>query len=168
MFADLLLQKQFATDLARHEITVAFGKDNEHAGLASLREGFQEVCKDPHMDPKQLQEKIAGRPVLTAEQWRDAATSKGAPAVLECFWRYVAGLTPAKRLRLYQWITGTRAVGTDKIKRTKINVVNSIDPSLLPVAHTCFTRLDLPPYKDFDTLSNKLDIAAAEFGFGIA
>ena len=39
----------------------------------------------------------------------------------------------------------------------------------LPVSHTCFNRLDLPNYRDYDKLKVKLDKALNEgsVGFGI-
>ena len=120
------------------------------------------------MDSHQLKELVVGRLELAADLWRRAAISKGPPTVIEYFWQYVNDLTPAKRMRLYQWITGTRAVSTKKIKRTKIKVVESMDTASLPVAHTCFLRLDLPPYTTLSTLHEKMEIATSEFAFGIA
>ena len=41
------------------------------------------------------------------------------------------------------------------------------NPNSYPRAHTCFNRLDLPPYKSYDQLAEKLTMAIEETeGFG--
>jgi E3 ubiquitin-protein ligase HUWE1 len=37
----------------------------------------------------------------------------------------------------------------------------------LPASHTCFNQLDLPPYRDADTMREKLLIAIRECGEGL-
>ncbi|KAF5125156.1 E3 ubiquitin-protein ligase RSP5 [Metarhizium anisopliae] len=55
--------------------------------------------------------------------------------------------------------------GSDGPRRFTIEKTGEL--TNLPKAHTCFNRIDLPPYKSMDTLQNKLTIAVEEtMGFG--
>jgi hypothetical protein len=47
--------------------------------------------------------------------------------------------------------------GSDGPRRFTIE--KSGDPSQLPKSHTCFNRIDLPPYKDYASLEQKLTLA---------
>jgi hypothetical protein len=47
--------------------------------------------------------------------------------------------------------------GSDGPRRFTIE--KSGDPSQLPKSHTCFNRIDLPPYKDYASLEHKLTLA---------
>ena len=38
----------------------------------------------------------------------------------------------------------------------RFTIEKSGDPNQLPKSHTCFNRIDLPPYKDYETLEQKL------------
>jgi E3 ubiquitin-protein ligase NEDD4 len=55
--------------------------------------------------------------------------------------------------------------GSDGPRRFTIE--KATDEAALPKSHTCFNRLDLPPYKTFDALKDKLTWAVEEtMGFG--
>ncbi len=41
----------------------------------------------------------------------------------------------------------------------RFTIEKSGDPSGLPRSHTCFNRLDLPPYEDYESLERKLRFA---------
>ncbi|GAA6105873.1 E3 ubiquitin-protein ligase NEDD4a isoform X1 [Tachysurus ichikawai] len=71
-----------------------------------------------------------------------------------------------KRIRLLQFVTGTSRVPMNGFAE----LYGSNGPQLftieqwgtrekLPRAHTCFNRLDLPPYESFEELREKLNIA---------
>lgn len=74
-----------------------------------------------------------------------------------------------KRARLLQFVTGTCRVpvggfaelmGSNGPQRFCIEKVGK--ESWLPRSHTCFNRLDLPPYKSFEQLVEKLTYAIEE------
>jgi hypothetical protein len=81
------------------------------------------------------------------------------------------------RARLLQFVTGTSRVpvtgfrdlqGSTGTKQFTIEVVPSLDTASLPKAHTCFNRIDMPEYDDFDSLATKLAIAIENtIGFGM-
>ena len=74
---------------------------------------------------------------------------------------------PAERKsRLLQFATGTSRIpvngfkdlqGSDGPRRFTIEKAG--DPNHLPKSHTCFNRIDLPPYKDYASLEHKLTLA---------
>ncbi|KAI6028340.1 hypothetical protein F5J12DRAFT_959304 [Pisolithus orientalis] len=64
-----------------------------------------------------------------------------------------------------QWFWKCDLQGSDGPRRFTIE--KSGDPSQLPKSHTCFNRIDLPPYKDYASLEQKLTLAVEEtVGFG--
>jgi len=80
-----------------------------------------------------------------------------------------------QRLRLLQFVTGTSSIpyeGFEALRGSngprKFCIEKWGKPSSLPRAHTCFNRLDLPPYNSFETLHEKLLLAVEESSsFGI-
>ncbi|KAG2469598.1 WWP2 ligase, partial [Polypterus senegalus] len=79
-----------------------------------------------------------------------------------------------KRIRLLQFVTGTcrlpvggftELIGSNGPQKFCIDKVGK--ETWLPRSHTCFNRLDLPPYKSFEQLKEKLLYAIEETeGFG--
>ncbi|EGV99884.1 E3 ubiquitin-protein ligase NEDD4 [Cricetulus griseus] len=71
-----------------------------------------------------------------------------------------------KRIRLLQFVTGTSRVPMNGFAELygsngpqSFTVEQWGTPDKLPRAHTCFNRLDLPPYESFDELWDKLQMA---------
>ncbi|KAL3077143.1 hypothetical protein niasHS_013132 [Heterodera schachtii] len=90
------------------------------------------------------------------------------------FWQFVRSLDQEKRSKLLQFVTGTCRVPVGGFSE----LIGSNGPQLfciervgkenwLPRSHTCFNRLDLPPYRSYEQLAEKLT-AAIEMteGFG--
>ena len=79
-----------------------------------------------------------------------------------------------QRARLLQFTTGTSRIpvngfkdlqGSDGPRRFTIEKAGEIQQ--LPKSHTCFNRVDLPPYVDYDSFKQKLTLAVEEtIGFG--
>lgn len=55
-----------------------------------------------------------------------------------------------QRLQLFRWVTGRRALprAMDPITIHLLSSAGGDEEGWLPRAHTCFNRLDIPPYKD--------------------
>ncbi|XP_078607759.1 NEDD4-like E3 ubiquitin-protein ligase WWP2 isoform X1 [Branchiostoma floridae x Branchiostoma japonicum] len=93
---------------------------------------------------------------------------------VQWFWQYVKELDNEKRARLLQFVTGTcrlpvggfaELMGSNGPQRFCIEKVGK--ETWLPRSHTCFNRLDLPPYKSYEQLVEKLNYAIEETeGFG--
>ncbi|KZT21806.1 HECT-domain-containing protein [Neolentinus lepideus HHB14362 ss-1] len=89
--------------------------------------------------------------------------------VIQWFWECVRKWPTERKSRLLQFVTGTSRVpmngfkdlqGADGPRRFTIEKWG--DPSQLPRSHTCFNRLDLPPYQDYSSLEQKLLFAIEE------
>lgn len=86
--------------------------------------------------------------------------------VISWFWQILRSWPPEQKARLLQFTTGTSRIpvngfkdlqGSDGPRRFTIEKYG--DSSKLPRSHTCFNRLDLPPYEDIKTLEDKLRLA---------
>ncbi len=65
-------------------------------------------------------------------------------------------------------MTGNSTISVTHPPRIEI-IYSYKGPEFLPVAHTCFNRLDISRYETFEILKSKLDYAIAESdGFFIA
>lgn len=90
------------------------------------------------------------------------------------FWQFVKEMDNEVRLRLMQFVTGTcrlplggfaELLGSNGPQKFCIEKVGK--ETWLPRSHTCFNRLDLPPYKSYEQLKEKLLFAIEETeGFG--
>ena len=95
--------------------------------------------------------------------------------VVQWFWEAVESYSNDQRLRLLQFVTGTSSIpyegfsalrGSHGPRKFCIEKLGKI--TALPRSHTCFNRLDLPPYTSYEMLLEKLSIAVEETStFGI-
>ncbi|KAK7832699.1 hypothetical protein U0070_026895 [Myodes glareolus] len=86
--------------------------------------------------------------------------------VIQWFWKAVLMMDSEKRIRLLQFVTGTSRVPMNGFAELygsngpqSFTVEQWGTPDKLPRAHTCFNRLDLPPYESFEELWDKLQMA---------
>jgi len=155
-------------------------------GVASQTEallrGFYEVV-DPRLlavfDARELELVIAGTAEIDVVDWRRNTDYRSgyhdAHPVIEWFWSAIERFDNERRLRLLQFVTGTSSVpyegfaalrGSNGPRRFCVERWGR--PTSLPRAHTCFNRLDLPPYVSPDQLMEKLLLAVEETStFGI-
>lgn len=99
--------------------------------------------------------------------------TKDDPVIVN-FWKMIRSWDSEKKARLLQFVTGTSRIpvngfkdlhGSDGPRRFTIEKTGEVDR--LPKAHTCFNRLDLPPYKTYEAMNGKLSMAIEEtMGFG--
>ena len=89
--------------------------------------------------------------------------------VIQWFWMAMYSFPNELRLRFLQFVTGTSSIpyegfaalrGSNGLRKFCIERWGTVDA--LPRAHTCFNRLDLPPYPSFETLYDKLILAIEE------
>jgi len=143
--------------------------------LQAFKDGLFEIIPK-HLieifDPRELELLIGGITEIDVNDWRAHSDYRKYTAddqVIKWFWKAVETFDNEKRARLLQFVTGTSRIpvngfkdlhGSDGPRRFCIEKVG--DPSKLPVAHTCFNRLDLPPYTYYEDLVEKLTIAIEE------
>ncbi|XP_065337299.1 E3 ubiquitin-protein ligase HECW2 isoform X1 [Cloeon dipterum] len=148
----------------------------------SLVRGFYEVV-DPRLvsvfDARELELVIAGTAEIDLLDWRKNTEYRSGyhdnHPVIQWFWHAIEKFTNEQRLRLLQFVTGTSSIpyeGFAALRGStgprKFCIEKWGKPNSLPRAHTCFNRLDLPPYPTLDTLYEKLLLAVEETStFGI-
>ncbi|XP_060527932.1 E3 ubiquitin-protein ligase HECW2 isoform X2 [Cylas formicarius] len=148
----------------------------------SLVRGFYEVV-DPRLvsvfDARELELVIAGTAEIDLLDWRNNTEYRSGyhdqHPVVAWFWQAIERFTNEQRLRLLQFVTGTSSIPFEgfaalrgSIGSRKFCIEKWGKPNSLPRAHTCFNRLDLPPYPTFEVLFEKLLLAVEETNtFGI-
>ncbi|XP_075068637.1 E3 ubiquitin-protein ligase HECW1 isoform X3 [Mixophyes fleayi] len=142
----------------------------------ALVRGFYEVVDSRLVsvyDARELELVIAGTAEIDLNDWRNNTEYRGGyhdgHIVIRWFWAAVERFNNEQRLRLLQFVTGTSSVpyegfaalrGSNGLRRFCIEKWGKI--TSLPRAHTCFNRLDLPPYPSYSMLNEKLLIAVEE------
>ncbi|ELT92881.1 hypothetical protein CAPTEDRAFT_225074 [Capitella teleta] len=138
-------------------------------------DGFNEVVPLQwlqYFDERELELMLCGMQEIDVGDWEThtiyrhyVRTSKQ----IQWFWKFVRELDHEKRTRLLQFVTGTcrlpvggfsELMGSNGPQRFCIEKVGK--DSWLPRSHTCFNRLDLPPYKSYEQLVEKLTFAIEE------
>uniref|UniRef100_A0A4W5M690 HECT-type E3 ubiquitin transferase n=1 Tax=Hucho hucho TaxID=62062 RepID=A0A4W5M690_9TELE len=142
----------------------------------ALVRGFYEVVDSRLVsvfDARELELVIAGTAEIDLNDWRTNTEYRGGyhdgHIVMRWFWGAVERFNNEQRLRLLQFVTGTSSVpyegfaalrGSNGLRRFCIEKWGKV--TSLPRAHTCFNRLDLPPYPSYTMLYEKLLIAVEE------
>lgn len=138
-------------------------------------DGFNEVVPIEwlkYFDERELELLLCGMQEIDIDDWQKHTiyrhyTRNSKPVVW--FWQFVKQSDNEKRTRLLQFVTGTCRVpvggfaelmGSNGPQRFCIEKVGK--ESWLPRSHTCFNRLDLPPYKSYEQLVEKLTYAIEE------
>uniref|UniRef100_A0A4W3GMP8 E3 ubiquitin-protein ligase n=1 Tax=Callorhinchus milii TaxID=7868 RepID=A0A4W3GMP8_CALMI len=143
-------------------------------------EGFNEVLPLHYLqsfDAKELEVLLCGMQEIDLNDWQRNAIyrnyNRNSKQII-WFWQVVKEMDNEKRLRLLQFVTGTcrlpvggfaDLMGSNGAQKFCVEKVGK--ENWLPRSHTCFNRLDLPPYKSYEQLKEKLLFAIEETeGFG--
>ncbi|XP_028665696.1 NEDD4-like E3 ubiquitin-protein ligase WWP2 [Erpetoichthys calabaricus] len=143
-------------------------------------DGFNEVVPLEwlrYFDEKELELMLCGMQEIDLSDWQKNTIyrhyTKNSKQI-QWFWQVVKEMDNEKRIRLLQFVTGTcrlpvggftELIGSNGPQKFCIDKVGK--ETWLPRSHTCFNRLDLPPYKSFEQLKEKLLYAIEETeGFG--
>uniref|UniRef100_A0A7N6BNW0 E3 ubiquitin-protein ligase n=1 Tax=Anabas testudineus TaxID=64144 RepID=A0A7N6BNW0_ANATE len=142
-------------------------------------DGFNEVVPLQwlqYFDEKELEVSRAGSEVDLQDWQRNTVYrhyTRNSKQII-WFWQLVKEVDNEVRLRLMQFVTGTcrlplggfaELMGSNGPQKFCIEKVGK--DTWLPRSHTCFNRLDLPPYKSYEQLKEKLLFAIEETeGFG--
>ncbi|GAA5875464.1 hypothetical protein JCM1840_005978 [Sporobolomyces johnsonii] len=128
-------------------------------------------------DEKELELLIGGVETIDVGDWQKNTAYRGyqqGDEVVEWFWKAVKAWPAEKKSRLLQFTTGTSRTPVNGFKDLQgsdgprlFTLEKSGEITQLPKSHTCFNRLDLPPYPNFETLEQKLAFAVENtMGFG--
>uniref|UniRef100_A0A4W4EZM6 E3 ubiquitin-protein ligase n=1 Tax=Electrophorus electricus TaxID=8005 RepID=A0A4W4EZM6_ELEEL len=143
-------------------------------------EGFNEVLPQQYLqyfDAKELEVMLCGMQEIDLADWQRNTIYRHytrSSKQIVWFWQFVKEMDNEKRMRLLQFVTGTcrlpvggftDLMGSNGPQKFCIEKVGK--ENWLPRSHTCFNRLDLPPYKSYEQLKEKLMFAIEETeGFG--
>eukprot|EP01104_Vermistella_antarctica_P019994 TRINITY_DN823_c0_g1_i2.p1 TRINITY_DN823_c0_g1~~TRINITY_DN823_c0_g1_i2.p1 ORF type:complete len:1003 (+),score=224.70 TRINITY_DN823_c0_g1_i2:213-3221(+) len=129
-------------------------------------------------DEKELELLISGVSNIDVKDWKKHTEYRNfmpSSKAVKFFWRFVEESDHETRARLLQFVTGTSRVppegfqalmGSQGPKRFCIDKM--VNKNALPRSHTCFNRIDLPPYESYEKLKDRLTMAICETeGFGV-
>lgn len=160
-------------------VTWRFTRGVEDQTQAFL-EGFNEIVPLQwlqYFDERELEIMLCGMQDYDIEDWQQQTIYRNyrrSDRQIQWFWQFVKEIDNEQRSRLLQFVTGTcrlpvggfsELMGSNGPQKFCIERVGK--ENWLPRSHTCFNRLDLPPYRSFETLRDKLTLAIEETeGFG--
>lgn len=143
-------------------------------------DGFNELIPQELVnvfDERELELLIGGLAEIDVEDWKKHTDYRGyqeSDQVIQWFWKCIKEWDSEQKARLLQFTTGTSRIpvngfkdlqGSDGPRRFTIEKAG--ESNQLPKSHTCFNRVDLPPYVDYESLRQKLTLAVEEtVGFG--
>ncbi|XP_055346728.1 E3 ubiquitin-protein ligase NEDD4-like [Paramacrobiotus metropolitanus] len=149
--------------------------------MGAFMQGFNELIPKRLLqifDPNEVELLLSGIASIDVKDWKYNTIYKGEyhaeHLVIQWFWKAVLSFDNEMRARLLQFVTGTSRVpmngfaelqGSNGPQRFCIEKWGT--EKEFPRAHTCFNRLDLPPYPTYEALRERL-IQAMENteGFG--
>ncbi|XP_071965157.1 E3 ubiquitin-protein ligase NEDD4-like [Antedon mediterranea] len=141
--------------------------------MNSFKAGFSELIPLNMVtifDANELELLLGGLTEISVADWKRNSAYRGGyydnHIVIQWFWKAVLMFDNEMRARLLQFVTGTSRVpmnGFAHLYGSNGPQLFTIEkwgtPAALPRSHTCFNRLDLPPYDSFYTLREKLRTA---------
>lgn len=151
----------------------------------ALQKGFTELIPPALLRPfdeRELELVISGIGSIDIADWRSHTRLKHCTPdtmVVQWFWQAVESYSEEMRARLLQFVTGSSRVplqgfkalqGSTGAAGPRLFTIHCVDvpPQNLPKAHTCFNRIDIPPYDSYQTLLDKLTQAVEETcGFAV-
>jgi len=123
-------------------------------------------------DERELELLMGGMSEIDVDDWNKFTDYRGyevSDDVIQWFWKILRSWPPEKKARLLQFATGTSRIPVNGFKDLqgsdgprRFTIEKSGDPNGLPKSHTCFNRIDLPPYSDYQVLEKKLTLAVEE------
>ena len=177
--ADMLV-----TDVNKHEyidLKIQYLlKGSIKTQIDAFLEGFHEMIPQNLISSftvSELQRLISGVTEIDVLDWESNSQYETSDAgynadsdQIRWFWQAVRSFTPSEQRKLLLFVTGSPSVPLEGFSmlrsRGEISpfriVTSSNGPDSLPIAHTCFNRLDLPRYADYDTLREKVSFAINE------
>lgn len=151
----------------------------------ALQKGLLELVPTPLLRPfdeRELELVICGLGTIDINDWKTNTRLKHCTSdtpVVRWFWQIVESYSEEMRARLLQFVTGSSRVplqgfkalqGSTGAAGPRLFTIHVIDAPVenLPKAHTCFNRIDIPPYESYQKMNEKLSQAVEETcGFAV-
>ncbi|XP_057304153.1 E3 ubiquitin-protein ligase NEDD4-like isoform X3 [Hydractinia symbiolongicarpus] len=147
--------------------------DRVKGQMGAFMKGFQDIIPASLIqvfDERELEYLLCGLGEIDCDDWRKHTQYRSGyhdkHAVIQWFWKAVLTFDNEMKARLLQFVTGTSRVpmngfaelyGSNGPQRFAIERWGNAHQ--LPRSHTCFNRLDLPPYGSYHELREKLRLA---------
>ncbi|KAL4228206.1 neural precursor cell expressed [Mactra antiquata] len=141
--------------------------------MREFMKGFSELVPNGLLsifDENELELLMCGLQDIDVNDWKNHTAYRDEynpnhPVIIS-FWKAIYSFNNETRSRLLQFVTGTSRVPMNGFKELHgsngpqlFTIDKWGDPSQLPRAHTCFNRIDLPPYESYSELRRRLLIA---------
>ncbi|CAJ0592449.1 unnamed protein product [Cylicocyclus nassatus] len=118
-------------------------------------------------DANEMELLMCGLQKIDVKDWKAHTVYKGgygpSSQVIHNFWKCILSFDNEMRARVLQFVSGTSRVPMNGFRELygsngpqKFTIERWGSSDMLPRAHTCFNRLDLPPYQTFTELKQKL------------
>ncbi|KAL6933133.1 probable E3 ubiquitin-protein ligase RSP5 [Hanseniaspora guilliermondii] len=154
--------------------------DRVSAQLKAFMDGFNELIPEDLItvfDERELELLIGGISEIDVEDWKKHTDYRGyqeSDQTVQWFWKIVSEWDNESKARLLQFTTGTSRIPVNGFKDLqgsdgprKFTIEKAGETDQLPKSHTCFNRVDLPNYDDYESMKRKLTWAVEEtIGFG--
>ncbi|XP_032589924.1 E3 ubiquitin-protein ligase Smurf1 [Drosophila grimshawi] len=183
--ASIAVTEENKREYVKLYVNYRFMRGIEQQFLA-LQKGFCELIPSHLLRPfdeRELELVIGGISSIDVNDWRNNTRMKHCtnetPQVL-WFWQVVESYSFEMRARLLQFVTGSSRVPLQGFRALQgstgavgprlftIHLTVDVPTQNLPKAHTCFNRIDLPPYENYQLLCDKLTQAVEETcGFAV-
>ncbi|XP_009640206.1 probable E3 ubiquitin-protein ligase HECTD2 [Egretta garzetta] len=143
--------------------------------FAAFYYGFHSVCASYALlllRPEEVEILVCGSPELDMSALQRSTQYEGyqkTDLTIRYFWDVVLGFSLDLQKKLLHFATGSDRVPVGGMADLNFKIAKSeTSTNWLPVAHTCFNQLCLPPYKNRKELKQKLIIGISNAeGFGL-
>lgn len=143
--------------------------------FAAFYYGFHSVCASYALlllRPEEVEILVCGSPELDMSALQRSTQYEGyqkTDLTIRYFWDVVLGFSLDLQKKLLHFATGSDRVPVGGMADLNFKISKSeTSTNWLPVAHTCFNQLCLPPYKNRKELKQKLIIGISNAeGFGL-
>ncbi|KAL0279040.1 UNVERIFIED_CONTAM: hypothetical protein PYX00_000684 [Menopon gallinae] len=181
---DLPVTQENKKEYVKLYVNYRFMRGIEQQFLALLK-GFTEVVPANLLrlfDERELELVLGGIGRIDVEDWKQNTRLKHCTPttpVVVWFWEIVEKYSDEMQARLLQFVTGSSRVplqgfralqGSTGTTGPRLFTIHLIDAPIhnLPKAHTCFNRIDIPPYPSLEHMYEKLTQAVEETcGFAV-
>uniref|UniRef100_A0A1I8Q8E3 E3 ubiquitin-protein ligase SMURF1 n=1 Tax=Stomoxys calcitrans TaxID=35570 RepID=A0A1I8Q8E3_STOCA len=183
--ASIAVTEENKREYVKLYVNYRFMRGIEQQFLA-LQKGFCELIPSHLLRPfdeRELELVIGGISSIDVNDWRNNTRLKHCtPETTQViwFWQVVESYSSEMRARLLQFVTGSSRVPLQGFRALQgstgavgprlftIHLTADVPTQNLPKAHTCFNRIDLPPYDSYQLLYDKLTQAVEETcGFAV-
>lgn len=136
--------------------------------------GFHTVCASNALimlRPEEIDMLVCGNPKLDMKELKKVTTYDGyhhLDPVIKNFWDVILGMSNSLQKDFLLFVTGSDRVPIGGMAEMTFKISRIESTTLLPMSHTCFNQLVLPPYKTKKQMKSRLILAIQNAeGFGM-